>query len=243
MKGIILAGGTGTRLRPLTNITNKHLIAVYDRPMILYPLRTLTGAGIKDILIVSGREHAGHFVEFLGSGEDHGARLTYKVQEEAGGIAQALLLARDFAGGGPVTVILGDNIFEDDFSRHTRSFASGAKIFLKEVPDPHRFGVAVLKGKTVARILEKPAQPPTSFAVTGLYQYDADVFGIIKKLKPSARGELEITDVNNAYIARKALKAEFVKGFWSDAGTFDSLARATQWALKGTQRPLKRVRK
>jgi len=232
MKGVILAGGTGTRLRPLTNITNKHLIAVYDKPMIMYPLITLIKAGIRDILIVSGREHAGHFIEFLGSGKEHGVRLSYKVQNEAGGIAQALLLAEDFSDRKPVTVILGDNIFEDNFKKAVSSFRKGARIFLKKVQDPERFGVPELNKQRVVKIVEKPTKPPTSFAVTGLYQYDTDVFRIVKKLKPSERGELEITDVNNAYIKKGALRAEFVKGFWSDAGTFDSLARATQWAMK-----------
>ncbi len=232
MKGIILAGGTGSRLRPLTQITNKHLIPVYDRPMISYPLQTLIKGGITEILIVSGREHAGHFIEFLGSGKDHGVKLTYRVQDEAGGIAQALLLAEDFADRRPVTVILGDNIFEDNFKRAVSSFRKGARVFLKKVPDPQRFGVPELKGRTITKIIEKPDKPPTQYAVTGLYQYDAEVFRIIRKLKPSARGELEITDVNNAYVRRGKLQAEFVRGFWSDAGTFDSLARTTQWAIK-----------
>ncbi|MDP3697035.1 MAG: sugar phosphate nucleotidyltransferase [Candidatus Taylorbacteria bacterium] len=231
-KGIILAGGLGTRLRPLTNITNKHLIAVYDKPMILYPLETLIKSGVKDILIISGREHAGHFIEFLGSGNEYGVKLSYKVQDEAGGIAQALLLAEDFADDESVTVILGDNIFEDNFFKTVKGFRQGARIFLKKVPDPQRFGVPVLDGKKVVKILEKPKEPPTPYAVTGLYRYDTEVFKIIKKLKPSNRGELEITDVNNAYIRRGQLKAEFVRGYWSDAGTFDSLARATQWALR-----------
>jgi glucose-1-phosphate thymidylyltransferase len=232
MKGVILAGGMGTRLKPLTNITNKHLIAVYDEPMIMYPLRTLIRSGIRDILIVSGREHAGHFIEFLGSGKDHGVHLTYKVQEEAGGIAQALLLAEHFADGSPVTVILGDNIFENAFPATVRSFRKGARIFLKKVPDPQRFGVAVLNGKNVSKIIEKPKEPPTDYAVTGIYQYDANVFRIIKRMKPSARGELEITDVNNAYVKNGGLKAELVRGFWSDAGTFESLARTINWAMK-----------
>jgi len=235
MKGVILAGGTGSRLKPLTNLTNKHLLPIFNRAMIEYPLNTLLKSGIKEILIISGREHAGDFIEYLGSGKDYSAQFTYKVQDEAGGIAQALLLAEDFADGRPVTVILGDNIFEDNFSRAMKTFRDGARIFLKEVPDPERFGVAVLEGKRVVKIIEKPSQPPTPFAVTGLYQYDAKVFGIIKRLKPSARGELEITDVNNAYVRHGALKAEFVKGFWTDAGTFESLARAVNWAMKKNQ--------
>ena len=235
MKGVILAGGTGSRLKPLTNLTNKHLLPIFNRAMIEYPLNTLLKSGIKEILIISGREHAGDFIEYLGSGKDYSAQFTYKVQDEAGGIAQALLLAEDFADGRPVTVILGDNIFEDNFSRVMKTFRDGARIFLKEVPDPERFGVAVLEGKRVVKIIEKPSQPPTPFAVTGLYQYDAKVFGIIKRLKPSARGELEITDVNNAYVRHGALKAEFVKGFWTDAGTFESLAQAVNWAMKKNQ--------
>lgn len=231
MKGVILAGGMGTRLRPLTLVTNKHLIAVYDKPMILYPLETLARAGIKDILIVSGREHVGHFIEFLGSGREYGVHLTYEVQEEAGGIAQALGLAENFACGDAITVILGDNIFEDSFASAVKNFRRGARIFLKEVGDPSRFGVPVLVGNRVTSIIEKPKEPPTSYAVTGMYQYDSTVFKAIRALKPSARGELEITDVNNYYIKKKAMRAEFLKGFWSDAGTFDSLAAATQWAI------------
>ena len=232
MKGVILAGGLGTRLKPLTNITNKHLMAVYNKPMILYPLETLVKSGIRDILIISGREHAGHFVEFLGSGKEYGIKLTYKVQDEAGGIAQALLLAEDFTDGKPIAVILGDNIFEDNFLRQIKNFRNGARIFLKKVEDPQRFGVPELKGKLVTKILEKPNDPPSQYAVTGFYQYDSEVFKIIKKIKPSARGEMEITDVNNAYIKLGKTKAEFVKGFWSDAGTFDSLAKSVMWAMK-----------
>lgn len=232
MKGILLAGGKGTRLLPLTKLTNKHLLPIFNKAMIEYPLNTLLKAGIRDILIVSSRDHAGDFIEYLGSGNDFGAVFSYIVQDEAGGIAQALSLSEDFADQKPITVILGDNIFEDNFTKAISSFRGGAKIFLKKVSDPQRFGVPVLEGKRVVKILEKPKVPPTPYAVSGLYQYDADVFKIIRKLKPSTRGELEITDVNNAYIHRGQLKAEFVKGFWSDAGTFDSLARATQWAMK-----------
>ena len=208
--------------------------------MIEYPLSTLIKTGIKDILIVSGRDHAGDFVEYLGSGKDFGANFEYKVQDKAGGIAQALLLAEDFADGKPIAVILGDNIFEDNFSGQIKNFRNGAKIFLKKVEDPQRFGVPELKGKLVAKILEKPSNPPSQYAVTGFYQYDDDVFKIIKKLKPSVRGEMEITDVNNVYIRRGKLKAEFVRGFWSDAGTFDSLAKSVVWAMK---KNLKKVKK
>ncbi len=232
MKGIILAGGKGTRLMPLTKITNKHLLPIFNRPMVEYPLQTLLRAGIKEILIISGREHAGDFVEYLGSGKDYGAKFSYKVQDEAGGIAQALLLAEDFADSKPVTVILGDNIFEDNISKSAINFRKGARIFIKKVSDPERFGVAVIDKKRVVKILEKPEKSPSPHAVTGLYQYDGNVFKIIKRLKPSARGELEITDVNNAYIKRGELKAEVIGGFWSDAGTFDSLARSVSWAMR-----------
>ena len=226
-----MAGGTGTRLRPLTNITNKHLIAVYDRPMISYPLELLSRAGIKDILIVSGREHAGHFLEFLGSGKDLGVNFTYKVQDTASGIAHALLAARDFVDNDNMTVILCDNIFEQNFKKYIDNFKSGARIFLKKVPDAKRFGVAVVQKGLVKKIIEKPKNPPSQMAVTGLYQYDSKVFDIIKKLKPSARGELEITDVNNAYIQMGQMRAETISGFWSDAGTYDSLARTIRWAM------------
>ncbi len=232
MKGVILAGGTGSRLLPLTNLTNKHLLPIFNRPMIEYPLYTLLSADIKDILIISGREHAGHFIEYLGSGKDFRARFTYKVQDTAGGIAHALLLAKDFASGESITVILGDNIFENTFSEAIASFREGARVFLKKVPDPERFGVALVKNKKILSIVEKPKKPPSSYAVTGLYQYDTQVFDIIKTLKPSKRDELEITDVNNNYCAQKKLSAEFVKGFWSDAGTFESLARSVAWAMK-----------
>ncbi len=235
-KGIILAGGKGTRLLPLTQLTNKHLLPIFNRAMIEYPLQTLLKSGIKEILIVSGRDHAGDFIEYLGSGKDYGAKFSYKVQDEAGGIAQALLLAEDFADSKPITVILGDNIFEDNINKAVKNFRKGARIFLKEVNDPERFGVAIIKNKKVSKILEKPKQAPSPYAVTGLYQYDANVFKIVKKLKPSGRGELEITDVNNAYIVKNQMQAEFVKGFWSDAGTFDSLALSINWALKKTKK-------
>ena len=227
MKGIILAGGTGSRLYPLTKVTNKHLLPVYDKPMIYYPLQTLVAAGIKDIMIVSGRGHVGHFLELLGSGKDLGVRLTYEIQEGAGGIAQALGLAESWAGMDNVAVILGDNIFQDDIRRDVEGFASGAKIFLKEVTDAHRFGVAEVKGNRVLGIEEKPRAPKSNLAVTGLYLYDAGVFEVIKTLKPSGRGELEITDVNNAYIRRGEMGFSHLKGFWSDAGTFESLLRAS----------------
>jgi glucose-1-phosphate thymidylyltransferase len=227
MKGVILAGGTGSRLYPLTKVTNKHLLPVYDKPMIYYPMETLINAGIKDIMIVSGKGHAGHFLELLGSGVDHGVHFTYEIQEHAGGIAQALYLAKDFVDGDSVTVILGDNIFQDNIKEDVKSFKTGAKIFLKEVPDAYRFGVAELKGEKVVDIEEKPREPKSNFAVTGLYIYDSGVFDVIKTLKPSRRGELEITDVNNYYVNKEVMEYRIFKGFWSDAGTFESLLRAS----------------
>ncbi len=227
MKGIILAGGTGSRLYPLTKVTNKHLLPVYDRPMIYYPLQTLICAGITEIMLVSGRGHAGHFLELLGSGADFGVSLTYEIQEKAGGIAEALGLAGGWADDDNVAVILGDNIFQDDLRPEIASFQEGATIFLKEVPDAGRFGVAELTGDRVVSIEEKPAHPRSSYAVTGLYLYDSSVFSVIRTLKPSARGELEITDVNNAYLRKGCMHFAVLKGFWSDAGTFDSLLRAS----------------
>lgn len=226
MKGVILAGGTGSRLYPLTKVTNKHLLPVYNKPMIYYPLETLMNAGIKDIMIVSGRGHAGHFLELLGSGTDHGVHFTYEIQDNAGGIAQALSLAENFVDGDHVTVILGDNIFQDNIKDDVKNFKKGAKIFLKEVSDAYRFGVAELKGKKVVGIEEKPKVPKTNFAVTGLYIYDSDVFNIIKNLKPSGRGELEITDVNNYYINKGSMQYGILRGVWCDAGTFESLLKA-----------------
>ena len=226
MKGVILAGGTGSRLYPLTKVTNKHLLPVYDKPMIYYPIQTLINAGIKEIMIVSGKGHAGHFLELLGSGSELGVRLTYEIQEEAGGIAQALGLAEDFADNSPVTMILGDNIFQDNIIDSVKSFTSGAKIFLKEVSDAHRFGVAEIDGNRIISIEEKPKIPKSSLAVTGLYIYDSRVFEIIRNLKPSGRGELEITDVNNAYVRMGEMEYSILEGFWSDAGTFESLIRA-----------------
>lgn len=226
MKGIILAGGTGSRLYPLTKVTNKHLLPVYDKPMIFYPIKTLIDAGIKEIMIVSGRGHAGHFLELLGSGADLGVKFTYEIQEEAGGIAQALGLAENFADEEDVVVILGDNIFQDNIKEDVSNFKDGAKIFLKEVPDAHRFGVAELKGDKVTGIEEKPHEPKSSFAVTGLYIYANNVFKVVKNLKPSARGELEITDVNNYFVNNGSMEYRILEGFWSDAGTFESLLRA-----------------
>lgn len=227
MKGVILAGGTGSRLHPLTKVTNKHLLPVYDKPMIYYPIETLMNAGIKDIMVISGKGHAGHFLELLGSGADHRVRFTYEIQDKAGGIAQALSLAEDFVDGDNVTVVLGDNIFQDNVKDDIKGFKNGAKIFLKEVPDAHRFGVAELENDKVIGIEEKPKVPKTNFAVTGLYIYDSDVFNVIKNLKPSGRGELEITDVNNYYVNKGSMEYGILEGFWSDAGTFESLLRAS----------------
>lgn len=230
MKGVILAGGKGTRLYPLTKITNKHLLPVYDRPMIYYPIQTLVGAGIRDILIVTGGNYAGDFLQLLGNGRQFGlTSLNYTYQEGEGGIADALALAEHFADNGKLCVILGDNIIErgiaaavEDFRKQER----GAKILLKEVPDPERFGVAEVRRGHVIHIEEKPKKPKTNYAVTGVYMYDATVFDKIRTLEPSARGELEITDVNNAYIREASLSFSFLEGWWTDAGTFDSLLRA-----------------
>ena len=228
MKGIILAGGNGTRLAPLTKVTNKHLLPIYDKPMIYYPLEAMRKAGIENILIVSGKGHSGHFLNLLGSGKEFGVRFSYEVQEEAGGIAQALGLAEDFADGENIAVILGDNVFQDNLASAVKSFdgQKGAKIFLKQVHDPHRFGVAEMRDGKILSIEEKPKNPKSDFAVTGIYMYDARVFNAIKMLKPSGRGELEITDVNNFYIKENSMSYEILKGWWTDAGTFDSLLRA-----------------
>lgn len=232
LKGVILAGGFGTRLGLLTKITNKHLLPVYNKPMILYPLQKLLEADIKEILIVSGPEHSGHFLRLLGSGRDFNAKFTYELQDQAGGIAQALSLAEDFADKNNVAVILGDNIFETSFKEDISGFKDGAKIFLKEIEGPQRFGVAEIKGNKVINIEEKPKNPKTNYAVTGFYLYDSEVFDIIKQLKPSGRGELEITDVNNYYITKGKMKFSIVKGFWSDAGTFDSLFKASKLIME-----------
>jgi len=237
MKGVILAGGLGTRLRPLTLVTNKHLLPVYDRPMVYYPIQTLLNAGIDEVLLVTGGEHAGDFLKLLGNGKSLGLKdLHYTYQSGEGGIADALKLAEDFADGGKVVVILGDNIIERNIKRAVADFFTqphGAKILLKEVEDPQRFGVARLEGDRVVEIAEKPADPPSSLAVTGIYMYDADVFEIASGLAPSDRGELEITDVNNAYIQRGDLTAEILEGWWTDAGTFESLHRASRLVAEG----------
>jgi len=227
IKGVILAGGTASRLRPLTNVTNKHLLPVGRKPMIYYPIEKMTGAGIEDILIVTGVDHMGDVVGLLGSGKDFNCRFTYKVQDQAGGIAQALSLAEDFAHGTPVAVILGDNIFEDSMKPYLDKYLKqkkGASILLKSVKDPQRFGVAEVKGDKVLSIVEKPKQPKSDMAVTGIYFFDGEVFDIIRTLKPSARGELEITDVNNEYIRLGTMTWSKMSGWWSDAGTFESLS-------------------
>lgn len=232
MKGIILAGGLGTRLRPCTLVTNKHLMPVYDRPMIFYPLQTLINAGITEIMIVTGGEFAGDFLRLLGNGKDFGLKhLNYTYQEGNGGIAEALSLCEYFAAGESICVVLGDNIIENNINRAVASFKKngeqGAMVLLKEVDDAHRFGVAEIRDGKITQILEKPKDPPTNFAVTGLYMYDSKVFEFISGLERSARGELEITDVNNRYIERGELRYDFIEGWWTDAGTFASLHRAT----------------
>lgn len=232
MKGVVLAGGLGSRLHPLTKVTNKHLLPVYDRPMIYFPIQTLVNAGIREIMLVTGGNNAGDFLKLLGNGKEFGLHhLDYTYQEGEGGIADALRLAEYFADGEPVCVVLGDNIIEGNIVRATQAFREqkvGAKILLKEVKDPQRFGVPVLNGDRVVKIEEKPKQPRSPYAVTGLYFYDARVFDIIKTLKPSGRGELEITDVNNAYIEARQLTWEVLEGWWTDAGTTASLLQANQ---------------
>lgn len=237
MKGIILAGGTGSRLMPLTKVTNKHLLPVWNKPMIYFPIEKMIEAGIKEILIVTGVDHMGDIVNLLGSGKEFGCSFTYKVQDEAGGIAQALGLAEHFAQGERVVVILGDNVFEDSIKAAVRAFeksAARAKIFLKEVTDPERFGVVEIKDQQIVSIEEKPKKPKSNFAIVGIYMYAASVFDIIKKLKPSARGELEISDVNRSYLEAQSLEYKILKGWWTDAGTFESLERAHLLA-KGDQ--------
>lgn len=236
MKGVILAGGLGTRLYPLTWATNKHLLPIYDKPMIVYPIEFLVKAGIKDILVVTSGPHAGHFLRVLKNGKELGLNhLEYAFQESAdGGIADALSLAKDFADEEPIAVVLGDNTTDADIRKEVKSYKNGAKIFLKKVPDPERFGVPEFddKGKIV-NIEEKPEVPKSAFAVTGVYIYDTEVFDIIKKLKPSERGQLEITDVNNAYLKKGRLTWAELKGFWGDAGTYASLFKANKyWAEK-----------
>jgi glucose-1-phosphate thymidylyltransferase len=231
MKGVILAGGLGKRLMPCTKVTNKHLLPVYNKPMIYYPLKTLVKAGLEDIMIVTGGNHAGDFLRLLGNGKEFGLKdISYTYQEGEGGIADALRLAENFIDRDKIVVMLGDNIIEDDITDAVKEFETqkeGAKIFLKEVSDPERFGVAEIKDGKVINIEEKPKKPASNYAVTGLYMYNSDVFEIIETLKPSDRGELEITDVNNEYIRRGAMAYSILKGWWSDAGTFESLFKAS----------------
>ncbi|MCW1294481.1 MAG: sugar phosphate nucleotidyltransferase [Candidatus Parvarchaeota archaeon] len=228
MNGIILAGGTGSRLYPLTKVTNKHLLPVYNKPMVFYPLETLKSLGIKDICIVSGGDHIADFIRLLGSGSEFGVTLTYKVQDGPKGIAHALLQAEKFVKNDEkVAVILGDNIFEKVEAQPEALSDNNAYIYIKEVEDPERFGVVKFNENEISEIIEKPKEPPSKFAVTGLYIYPSDVFDFIKTLKPSQRGELEITDVNNWYLKQGRLKAIKIDGFWSDAGTFESLLKAT----------------
>ncbi len=232
MKGVVLAGGLGTRLYPLTRVTNKHLLPIYDKPMIYYPIETLVRAGIEQILIVTGGNNAGDFLRLLGNGKQFGLRhINYTYQEGEGGIADALKLAEYFADEDKIVVILGDNIIEKDIGEYVKAFdeqPKGAKILLKEVPDPERFGVAEVEGDRVMHIVEKPAVPKSNLAVVGVYMYDSQVFDIVKKLRPSDRGELEITDVNNAYIKKGQMTYNVLDGWWTDAGTFESLFRANK---------------
>ena len=235
IKGIVLAGGTGSRLMPLTKVTNKHLLGIGKKPMIYYPIEKFISIGIQEILIVTGVEHMGDVVSLLGSGKDFGCKFTYKVQDEAGGIAQALSLAENFIGDDLMVVILGDNIFQVNLKEYAKKFQqqkTGARLLLKQVPDPSRFGVAEVDGDKVINIEEKPKKPKSDYAVTGIYFYDPKVFDIIKTLKPSARGELEVTDINNAYLRKGLLQYDVMKGWWSDAGTFESLTYVNELVAK-----------
>ena len=237
MKGVVLGGGLGMRMSPLTKITNKHLLPVFDKPMIYYPLQCLVNAGLQDIMIVTGGNNAGDYLRLLGNGREFGLKeLHYTYQEGEGGIADALRLAEDFAEGDRVVVILGDNIIEKNIRAGVEHFvrqASGARVHLKEVPDPERFGVPVIENGRIVRIEEKPAEPKSSYAVIGIYMYDSQVFEFIRNLEPSQRGELEISDVNNMYIERGQLEYEILDGWWTDAGTFESLLRANNLVADG----------
>lgn len=231
MKGIVLAGGLGSRLRPLTAVTNKHLLPVYNQPMIYYPIQTLVNAGITDIMIVTGGNSAGDFLKLLGNGKAFGLKhINYTYQEGEGGIAEALSLVEHFSAGDPVCVVLGDNIIQGNIKAAVTAYkqqGKGAKIILKKVSDPQRFGVPLLDGKRVTRIEEKPSEPQSDYAVIGIYMYDGEVYDIIRTLRPSGRGELEITDVNNAYIERNEMTWDELEGWWTDAGTFESLLGAS----------------
>jgi glucose-1-phosphate thymidylyltransferase len=240
MKGIILAGGTGSRLFPLTKITNKHLLPVYDKPMIYYPIQTLVGAGIRDLLIVTGGRNSGDFLRLLANGKEFGLKhINYTYQEGEGGIAEALALAEHFAEGDRICVILGDNIIEGSIADSVEEFRrqeKGSKILLKEVPDAERFGVAEIQGDRIIGIEEKPKNPKSNYAVTGIYMYDETVFDKTRNLKPSDRGELEITDVNNAFIEEGTMSFGYLEGWWTDAGTFDSLMRAANLVYQTRQK-------
>jgi glucose-1-phosphate thymidylyltransferase len=240
MKGIVLAGGTGSRLFPLTKITNKHLLPIYDKPMIYYPIQTLVEAGITDLMIVTGGRNSGDFLRLLANGKEFGLKhINYTYQEGEGGIAEALALTEHFADGEKICVVLGDNIIEGSIKEAVQAFEQqerGAKILLKEVADAERFGVAEIAGDRIVGIEEKPARPKSNYAVTGIYMYDGTVFDKTRVLKPSARGELEITDVNNAYIREGSLSFNYLDGWWTDAGTFDSLLRAAKLVHKTAQK-------
>lgn len=246
MKGVILAGGLGTRLLPMTRVTNKHLLPVFDRPMIYYPLQQMVAAGLTEILLVTGGNSAGDFLRLLGNGKEFGLRhLHYTYQDGEGGIAEALGLAEHFADGGPLCVILGDNLFQEPLAPYVRAYwdtyskeGRGAMILLKEVEDAHRFGVVELEEGRLVRIVEKPSQPPSNLAVTGCYFYDGEVFDLIRGLRPSERGELEITDVNNAYIAKGTMTYRVLEGWWTDAGTVPSLFRAAQLVAQDRTNPV-----
>ncbi|MBA3047885.1 NTP transferase domain-containing protein [Patescibacteria group bacterium] len=236
MKGIILSGGSATRLRPCTKVTSKQLLPVYNRPMIYYPLNTLIKAGIKEILIIVAPERAGDYLNLLGSGKEFGVKFTYEIQDEPKGLAEAFIIGEKFIDEDNVTMILGDNIFEDDFSQDIKSFKSGGKVFAKKVHDPERFGIVEFDKKNKAiSIEEKPKSPKSNYCVTGLYIYDSRVIEAAKSLKPSKRGELEITDLNNWYLEKGELEVAMVKGEWIDAGTFDSLLRAQNFAKEKMQ--------
>ena len=236
MKGVVLAGGTGSRLFPLTKVTNKHLLPVYDKPMVYYPIQTLVNAGINEILLVSGGKNAGEFLRLLGNGKEFGLKhMNYTYQEREGGIAEALGLAEHFADAGPICVVLGDNLIENNICQAAENFKNqdrGAKVILKKVPDAQRFGVAEIRGDRVVNIEEKPKAPKSDYAVIGIYFYDSSVFEKIRRLKPSGRGELEITDVNNFYIEEGTLTYEILDGWWTDAGTFESLLRANNFVAE-----------
>lgn len=239
MRGIILSGGSATRLRPCTKVTSKQLLPIYNRPMIYYPLNTLIKAGIKEILIIVAPERAGDYLNLLGSGRQFGVKLTYEIQDKPRGLAEAFIIGENFIDEDNVTLILGDNIFEDDFTEDIRSFQKGAKIFAKKVKDPERFGVVEINNKAeVLSIEEKPLKPKSNLAITGLYIYDHRVIDVAKKLKPSARGELEIVDLHNWYLARHELEVSLVHGAWIDAGTFDSLLEAQSLARDRLQSKL-----